>query len=161
MGSYGILKFPYQDHRNFALENLECPDTAFHRAEWYNKKWHWNWSNLLWSLHSLCFNSLSTKTIPKIDHILYLTQSETTSHQIFKGLHLSVNIFRRKNICISGLLPQSSRIFRMPYSCQPNKCQNPCEETCLVDYVTVYSVVQQCILNLLYCSSKIFARFLR
>ena len=60
---------------------------------------------LPWILHSLYFNSLSTKTTCKFDHILQVTQSEITSHRIFKGLHLSVNIFPGKNIWVIVPLP--------------------------------------------------------
>ena len=60
---------------------------------------------LPWILHSLYFNSLSTKTTFKFDHIWLVTRSEITSHQVFKGLHLSVNIFPGKNISVIVPLP--------------------------------------------------------
>ena len=60
---------------------------------------------LPWILHSLYFNSSSTKATCTFDHILQVTQSEITSHQIFKGLHLSVNIFPGKNIWVIVPLP--------------------------------------------------------
>ena len=63
------------------------------------------WVELPWILHSLYFKSLCTKTTCKFDLILQVTQSEITSHQIFKGLHLSVNIFPGKNIWVIVPLP--------------------------------------------------------